>query len=333
MGRSDAPTPTPMPTSAWPSHPPCEQPLPHERVETWADTLMQLARTTSLVRDVRVLASTGSTQDAAASACAGRPGLVVMTDRQTKGRGRFARRWHQTGAEQPHVQHGPERSEPVQRDSQQQDGAVDAGLGLALSVTLDAALQPVRVVTAAAIAACRCARALLPTESLLGLKLPNDVLEVGTGRKLAGVLLEPGPGVWILGVGVNVWQQPHHFEQGLHAASLAVLAAPTRLAPTARIDLAAGVLAELDALLAEPLEALADAWHRWDALAGRTIDARASTQAGFVELLAARVQRACPFGGVLLEHASGPMRVDASRLELTAIQGWPGWRPSVPPPN
>ncbi len=45
---------------------------------------------------VMVLAETESTQDAAMRLCGGRPGLVVIAGRQTKGRGRLGRLWADT---------------------------------------------------------------------------------------------------------------------------------------------------------------------------------------------------------------------------------------------
>lgn len=133
-----------------------------------------LARPGCRWRRALVLEACTSTQDAALEASAGRPGLVVVAGRQTAGRGRLGRAWHD-----------------------------ESGLGLALTCVLPAGTGTISL--AAGVAVLRTVTSLGAPP--LGLKWPNDVVERGgPRRKLAGVLLEVREGVALLGVGLNVLQ-------------------------------------------------------------------------------------------------------------------------------
>ena len=139
-------------------------------------------------------ATVPSTQPLAAASA--RPWTVVSTDHQTAGRGRLGRDW-----ENP------------------------PGSGLAFSVVLpligvDAGSPP--SVVGAALAASRVREvgqvplcvgaavheALCDLGVRTGVKWPNDVLSVVTGRKLAGILCQvadSGQAV-VAGIGLNVWE-------------------------------------------------------------------------------------------------------------------------------
>lgn len=131
-------------------------------------------------RDVRVLAETGSTSsDLAALARAGAPeGTVVVADHQAAGRGRLDRTW---------------LSPP--------------GTGIAVSMLFRPSPVPAAhwpwlpLLTGVAVAgAVRTVSGISP-----GLKWPNDV--VLGGGKLAGILAEvvpEGAGAVVVGVGLNV---------------------------------------------------------------------------------------------------------------------------------
>ncbi len=153
------------------------------------------------VRRLVVLETTGSTNDDARRLAAeGAPeGTVVLSDRQTEGRGRRGRSWD-----------SPE------------------GAGLYLSVLLRPPELPEaigRYPIAAAVAVCRACRAFAGECAVL--KWPNDVL--ARGAKLAGILSEFRQGSsgadLVLGIGVNVNQAVSDFEPSLRgtATSLKML--------------------------------------------------------------------------------------------------------------
>lgn len=147
-------------------------------------------------REVVVLDETGSTNDVAKARARGgaRPGLVVVADRQTAGRGRAGRTWHSSPGE-----------------------------GLYLSALFAAPPVPTRVPLACAVAA---ARALGQWAPGLHVKWPNDVL-TRDGRKLAGILCEGAAGGVIVGIGVNVGHSTFPAELAETAVSLRMLGATT----------------------------------------------------------------------------------------------------------
>ncbi len=166
------------------------------------------------------------------------PGAVVVADEQTRGRGRYGRRWHST-----------------------------PGRNLNFSAVLRPALAPDRygcLVMAAAVAVCR---AIEPVAAPLrpAIKWPNDVLL--DGRKCCGLLLEAAHGApargtaargtsargrpaVVLGVGLNVNQQD--FPDDLRAPATSLLLAAGRLVPRAPL------LARLLHVLEDEYDALAD---------------------------------------------------------------------------
>lgn len=139
---------------------------------------------------VEVVTSTGSTNaDVAVRARAGeRPGLVLVAEEQTAGRGRLDRGWS-----------SPPRA------------------GLTFSALLTAPPSP-WVPLLAGVAVCRALRDAAGVEARL--KWPNDVLAPGPadealagsspddvlvgGRKLCGILAEVAGGRVVLGIGLNV---------------------------------------------------------------------------------------------------------------------------------
>lgn len=144
-------------------------------MSSWSDLDRPPLRTPLRAGDgwrVEVVAATGSTNaDVAARALAGeRPGLVLVAEEQTGGRGRLGRSWS-----------SPPRA------------------GLLLSALLTAPPSPwVPLLAGVAVArALRDVGGLSPR-----LKWPNDVL-VG-GRKIAGILAEVSAGLVVVGIGLNV---------------------------------------------------------------------------------------------------------------------------------
>jgi BirA family biotin operon repressor/biotin-[acetyl-CoA-carboxylase] ligase len=105
-------------------------------------------------------------------------GAVAVADAQTEGRGRLGRRW-----------------------------LAPAGTSLLVSILLRPHVDPARLPELSLVAGRACTEAIADVTSLEPeVKFPNDVL-LG-GRKVAGILAEASEGRVVLGVGVNVTQQP-----------------------------------------------------------------------------------------------------------------------------
>lgn len=123
----------------------------------------------------------GSTNDEARRLAAeGAPhGTVVHADEQTRGRGRMAHTWF---------------SPPG---------------NLYISILLrtgQSAGRAAELSFVAALAVADTAEALLPRQTRVMLKWPNDVLV--SGAKIAGILLEQVDGASIVGIGLNVLEAP-----------------------------------------------------------------------------------------------------------------------------
>lgn len=165
-----------------------------------ADRLAAVLDTRWLAREYLFLPACGSTNDEVnARAAGGAPeGLVVVTDEQSKGRGRRGRSWHSP-----------------------------AGESLYFSMLLRPALPAHRVAPVTLLAGAALANALRELGFSPRLKWPNDVLlERPQGlRKVAGILAEmatEGGRVRhvVLGVGINVNTQSFPSELRDQATSL-----------------------------------------------------------------------------------------------------------------
>jgi BirA family biotin operon repressor/biotin-[acetyl-CoA-carboxylase] ligase len=160
--------------------------------------LDRLAAGGDLVRDVRFVAETGSTNADLLALGPGAAGLVLVADVQTAGRGRRGRSW-----------------------------TAPPGTSLAVSMGLRPALPRPHwsllplAAGSAVLAACRAA---IPDvdPGRLGLKWPND-LQVD-GIKAAGILVEAGDDVAVVGVGVDVDWRGVARPDGLVCTSLAEVA-------------------------------------------------------------------------------------------------------------
>ena len=179
-----------------------------------------LVRAGSFVTDLRVVPSTGSTNDdVAALASAGAPeGLVLVAEAQTGGRGRLDRGWR-----------SPPRA------------------GLTFSVLLrPPATVPVHRRTwfplLAGLAVQQAVERL--GEVPVRLKWPNDVLLGDDRRKAAGILVQAGGGAVVVGIGLNVSTRRAELPPG--GTSLAVEAARC----TDRDPLLRAILRRLGALYA-----------------------------------------------------------------------------------
>lgn len=200
---------------------------------------------------VTVLSEAVSTQDTAFELAAGRPGLMVVAERQLAGRGRLGRPWVQGG-----------------------------NLGIAATFVLDGSAHPQEWLSlaggvAAAWAAEEAVKVMLPEGApapLLGLRWPNDVVEgrvPGGGRKIAGVLIELRDGLALVGVGMNVGHRPEDFPEHLRSRAVSLLSVVEahggRRAP-GRIAAARALVRAVDRVIRER-ECVAE-WSRRDVLAG-----------------------------------------------------------------
>jgi BirA family biotin operon repressor/biotin-[acetyl-CoA-carboxylase] ligase len=199
-----------------------------------------------LGRELLHLASAGSTNDVALErARAGAaPGLVVIADEQTRGRGRLGRSWHSPAAGNLYLSAlVPPPASPAQAPS------LTLAAGLAVKETLNAA---------------GCAASI---------KWPNDVLV--SGKKVAGILTETATRgarleAVVIGIGVNVNGDP--------PPELAAIATSARACLGREVDraaLAADLLARLEAWLdvhrAEGAAAIARAWRERSEFLGRPV--------------------------------------------------------------
>ncbi|MFN3407815.1 MAG: biotin--[acetyl-CoA-carboxylase] ligase [Limisphaerales bacterium] len=214
------------------------------------DLLSRLPRKRVVGRDIRVFASTTSTNDVCEKlARDGVPeGVVVMAETQTKGRGRLGRKW-----------------------------VSPPGAGLWLSVLLRPRWLPAEATRLTVVAATALARAVEKRTGLApAIKWPNDLLL--NGRKLAGILTEMSAETdrvrhVILGLGLNVNQTPADFPPEVRklATSLQIETG----ARWSRADLATTLLEELDRDYARAcgggFAALADEWEARCATLGQHV--------------------------------------------------------------
>ena len=157
---------------------------------------------------------------------AGERGPVWITaDRQTAGRGRRGRAWEQ-------------------------------GEGnLAATLLIHPTGEFAQLSFAAALAVAEMAEAFAPSATIT-VKWPNDVL--ADGKKLAGILLESGPGWLAIGIGVNLVSHPQGTE--FPATSLAQLGIAPPSSQDALALLAARFAHWYDAWMNQGFEILRAAW-------------------------------------------------------------------------
>jgi BirA family biotin operon repressor/biotin-[acetyl-CoA-carboxylase] ligase len=183
------------------------------------------------------LRSTDSTNDRArALAIAGAPhGTLVTASAQSAGRGRQGRRWSAT----------PDSS-------------------LLMSLVLRGSPPPRLLPLIAAVAVCDV------VGETAKIKWPNDIVFVRPSglAKLAGILAEgrPQEGWAVLGIGLNVAVRLEELSAELQATAATLGESPEQIEPTL-----ARLLTALDRRLAEPTEALLEAYRARDVLRGREI--------------------------------------------------------------
>jgi BirA family biotin operon repressor/biotin-[acetyl-CoA-carboxylase] ligase len=197
-------------------------------------------RSPELIRRIIVVDEAASTQDAAQMLAGGEPGLMLIARLQTGGRGRLGRVW-----------------------TQKQE------LGLAATCVLDARrFDPGTLSLAAGLAAVETVNEAVPRGSgspRIGVRWPNDVVECGQGRKLAGVLVEVRAGVALVGIGINVMQCAGDWPEALRGRAVSIL----ELGGTASRDqVAERLMLNLDSALRLDESALVEQWTQRDVLVG-----------------------------------------------------------------
>ena len=245
-------------------------------------------------RRVAVWNRVASTNDLAARAAhsGANEGLVVLAEEQTAGRGRRGRSWT-----------APPRS------------------SLLMSVLLfppDALAGPGWLTALGAVAAAEVVAELTGLDARI--KWPNDV-RVG-GRKIAGVLVERGPGA-VVGIGLNANLAPDDFPPALRdaATSLRVLSGSR----VDRSELARALIVRLDhwydlGRVGGP-ETLNPPWRDRSEHLGREV--RLSTPSG---IASGRLDDLDLLSGLTLTAPDGGRRLVANHdvLELAPIgPGWP----------
>lgn len=205
------------------------------------------------IRRIVAVAETASTQDTAAALAGSESGVLVIAGRQTAGRGRLGRVWTQReglGVAATLAITVPESDRPYL--------SLAAGVGVARAIEDALGLD-------AATAATR-----------LGIRWPNDVVEVSSGRKLAGILIESRAGngradpVLLVGVGINVAQGVDDWPPELAERAMSI----RQLGGSAtRAQVLAALVARLDQAVDAALdpsrrEELLSAWKSRDVLLG-----------------------------------------------------------------
>jgi BirA family transcriptional regulator, biotin operon repressor / biotin---[acetyl-CoA-carboxylase] ligase len=249
-------------------------------------------------RRILTLAETDSTNSVALAAAgdADADGLAVFADFQTAGRGRLGRAWlAPRGAS---VLCSVLLTRTIFAPPTSEDAGHPQEMGGWLTL-------------AAAVAACAGIRQA--TDITPSIKWPNDLC-VG-GRKLVGILIESRPiephvagataRAWVIGIGVNCYQQPGHFPPELRdrATSLDLLSQHA----VDRTAVARELLAALDRTLCPETTAAPEAIHaRWMAFAeplGRPVHLRSNGHE-----YTGRTVSVDPAGGLIVQCDDGRQR-------------------------
>jgi biotin-(acetyl-CoA carboxylase) ligase len=293
------------------------------------EALLALGGLRSVSR-VLVVEECRSTQDEAERLAEGRAGLLLVTRRQTQGRGRQGRSWHQNGQGVAATFVLDSRAFRASRTGdrgtgsrgtgfQAMEGRAEVGsLGqqdaLAMGGGTQAgamAWETGMLALAAGLAAAEAVQgALAGTNARVGLKWPNDVVAwSGPDRpdrpaKIAGCLIEQRGRLALVGIGINVRQRAEDFPPDLagRCTSVAMLGGREDI-----IDVIGRLARALDAALALPPEALVEEWRRRDILAGtvRTLEHDGRRWTG-------RVESIDPLAHVRLTTPAGPIELPAA---------------------
>jgi len=214
-----------------------------------ADRIRSRLHPTRVGVEVRVFEELNSTNQYVLSEAPGEDGLVVLAERQSRGRGRHGRTWD-----------------------------CPRGAGILCTVEIiDTTNQFDAPLLSLVVPAVLCEAVVDATGVRCEIKWPNDLIT--GGRKLGGVLIEArssGMGCvqYAIGFGINCLQQPSHFDETLRdrATSLDIESS----AAIDRTDVLVRILGLLDRALTRRLPLCADdVCHRWKqhalALGGRVV--------------------------------------------------------------
>ncbi|MGF1635019.1 MAG: biotin--[acetyl-CoA-carboxylase] ligase [Phycisphaerae bacterium] len=170
---------------------------------------------------------------------------VVLTARQTRGRGRDGRTW---------------TSPP-------------GALAVTFAFPAEEARQPFQLALLAGLAVHRACRGVLLPNADLSLKWPNDVLLAG--RKLAGVLCERQLGLDLVGIGINCSVKPADLPQTPAGPAASLLEAATAEADCEPWRVLIAVHDSLSAALAAAAEGrwgdILTEWGKFHILEGRRV--------------------------------------------------------------
>jgi BirA family biotin operon repressor/biotin-[acetyl-CoA-carboxylase] ligase len=235
----------------------------------------QAARQGAFGADLRWLASTPSTQDAARAAlgAGAAHGCVVLAEEQGAGRGRWGRSWQ-----------------------------APAGAGLLFTVVLGLgeAASPATLPVVLGLATAQAMRGLGLKDALV--KWPNDLW--WWERKLGGLLVEQASGFMLAGCGLNITQSETDWPDGLRGQAISLRQAGVQ---ASREAVLAAVLGSWERALAAwmrgGLEAFRTDLDAYDALLGR--DCRVSLGR---ETLHGRVLGVATDGSLRLALADGTER-------------------------
>ena len=210
-------------------------------IEQWA---ADLQRTLEVVPGplarVIVLGQTASTQDAAREMEAAQ-GQVIVTWRQTHGRGRLGRAWADTGED---------------------------GVAMTLVVPRD---RPERMAIVSAVGVCLGIERLCGEHAAARIKWPNDI--IAGDRKVAGILVEQCDDRALIGIGVNVAQTEWPDALAEDAISLAQLGVEVD-----RLHVMVFVLTGMQLALRMSDEELGSFFKERDALSGKAASFRSDEQ-------------------------------------------------------
>jgi BirA family biotin operon repressor/biotin-[acetyl-CoA-carboxylase] ligase len=243
------------------------------------DILSLLSGKQLIGRDIRVFQETTSTNDVAdrLGRDGVKEGVVVLAEKQSKGRGRLGRSWVSL----------PQK-------------------GLWLSLLLRPPLPPQGATQLTIASATAVVRALRKSTGLQAeVKWPNDILIAG--KKVCGILTEMAAELEsikhvVLGIGLNVNFESDDFPQEIRKIATSVRIESGR--PFRRCEIAAGLLEELDSdyrrLLKGEFEEIADEWEAACSTIGHNIEIAAGNR-----IISGRAESLDSQGALLLRTQHG----------------------------
>lgn len=230
-------------------------------------------------REIEYHRSIGSTQDRARELAAGGAApAVIVADLQTAGHGRGDRSWH---------------------------GAAGRAL-LASWLLRPVPTEPALFSLLAGVAVCRALDELGAPGG--GLKWPNDVWY--DGRKVAGILAHAVPDSLVVGIGVNVSQEPGDLPDELADTAISLGIAGHRVD---RLALLVAVNAELERV-ADPASrpAALDEWRRRAVMLDREVEIREAGRPAF----RGHAMALADDGALVVRTAYGQQRILAGEVSL-----------------